>query len=165
MTPPSAGRSGSSVASSRITSAVRCTTRITPVSPTNIWCASSVSMKRQVRGQRVEARLGQGGKLILAVAVGEEGEHQVGQPVGRRLVEGPQDARPVGVAGVPLQHRLGLLAPVAPEVGVQQVDHGPQVPPLFHVYLEQVAQVVQRRAGKPQPPLLLHRPPVPCRPA
>ena len=27
----------------------RCTTRCTPVSPTNMWCASSVSMKRVVR--------------------------------------------------------------------------------------------------------------------
>ena len=32
-----------------IASQVRCTTRLMPVSPTNMWCASSVSMKRQVR--------------------------------------------------------------------------------------------------------------------
>src|SRR5260221_7730283 len=42
-------RAGSSVASSFITSSVRFTTRLKPVSPTNMWCASSVSMKRQVR--------------------------------------------------------------------------------------------------------------------
>ena len=32
-----------------IASAVRWMIRATPVSPTNMWCASSVSMKRQVR--------------------------------------------------------------------------------------------------------------------
>src|ERR1051325_7761051 len=42
-------RAGSSVPSSFITSRVRFTTRLMPVSPTNMWCASSVSMKRQVR--------------------------------------------------------------------------------------------------------------------
>src|SRR5260221_7625934 len=41
-------RTGSSVASSFITSSVRFTTRLRPVSPTNMWCASSVSMKRHV---------------------------------------------------------------------------------------------------------------------
>src|SRR3982751_6914864 len=40
---------GSSVPCSFITSSVRFTTRLMPVSPTNMWCASSVSMKRQVR--------------------------------------------------------------------------------------------------------------------
>src|SRR5256885_10052827 len=39
----------SSVLPSRISSHVRCTTRPTPVSPTNMWWASSVSMNRQVR--------------------------------------------------------------------------------------------------------------------
>src|SRR5207253_9284175 len=42
-------RTGSSVPSSFITSSVRFTTRLMPVSPTNMWCASSVSMKRHVR--------------------------------------------------------------------------------------------------------------------
>src|SRR5436309_24248 len=45
--PPS--RRTSSVFPSRMSSHVRCTTRPMPVSPTNKWCASSVSMKRQVR--------------------------------------------------------------------------------------------------------------------
>ena len=43
------------------------------------------------------------------------------------------------------------------EVGVQQVHHGPQVPALFHVHLEQVAQVVQARRGQAEAALLLHR--------
>src|SRR5208337_5254214 len=40
---------GSSVPSSFITSSERRTTRLMPVSPTNMWCASSVSMNEQVR--------------------------------------------------------------------------------------------------------------------
>ena len=47
----------------------------------------------------IEAGLGEGGELHLAVAVGEEGEHEEGQPVGRLLVEGAQHARGVLVAG------------------------------------------------------------------
>ena len=39
----------SSVSCSRISSAVRATTRSTPVVPTNMWCASSLSMNSQVR--------------------------------------------------------------------------------------------------------------------
>ena len=39
----------SSVSCSRISSAVRATTRSMPVVPTNMWCASSLSMNSQVR--------------------------------------------------------------------------------------------------------------------
>ena len=49
------------------------------------------------------------------------------------------------------------LAPLAAEVGVQQVHHRPQVPPLLDVHLEQVSQVVQARRGSAQVALLLHR--------
>ncbi len=107
--------------------------------------------------QRIEAGLGQRGELVLAVPVGEVGEHEERQPVGGLLVEGVQDARLVRIAGMALQHGLGLLAAVAAEIGVQQVDHGPQVPAFLHVHLEQVAQVVERRAGLAQVALLLHR--------
>ena len=107
--------------------------------------------------QRVERGLFECAELVLAVPVGEVGEHEEGQPVRRLLVEGAEDARRVEVAGVALQQRLRLLPPVAPEVGVQQVDHRPQVPALLHVDLEQVAQVVEARGGLPEPALLLHR--------
>ena len=46
MTP---NRRTSSVSCSRMTSQVRCATRASPVMPTNMWWASSVSMNRQVR--------------------------------------------------------------------------------------------------------------------
>ncbi len=39
----------SSVLCSFISSQVRWMMRLTPISPTNMWCASSVSMKRQER--------------------------------------------------------------------------------------------------------------------
>src|SRR6266568_4644189 len=71
-----------------------------PVSPTNMWCASSVSMKQQV---------------------------------------------------------LGLLAAVAAEIFLQDVDHGPQVPPLLDIDLKDVAHVVERGRSLAQMPLLLDR--------
>jgi hypothetical protein len=54
-----------------------------------------------------------------------------------------------------VQQRLGLLAPVAAEVGVQQVHHRPEVAALLHVDLEEVAQVVQRGRGLAEAALLL----------
>src|SRR3546814_4390487 len=47
--------------------------------------------------QRIEAAFGQRGELELAVAVGEEGEHEEAEPVRCRLVEGAEDARLVVV--------------------------------------------------------------------
>lgn len=108
-------------------------------------------------GQRVEAGFGQRAQLELAVAIGEVGEHVERQPVRRLLVEGAEDARVVGIAGGALQQRVGLLAAVAAEVAVQQVDHGPQVAAFLDVDLEQVAQVVLRRRGQAQVALLLDR--------
>src|SRR5207245_10648729 len=83
-----------------------------------------------------------------------EAEHEEAEPVGWLLVEGAQDARLVGVARTALQQGLRLLAAVAAEVGLEQVDHRPQVPALFHVDLEEVAQVVERGARPPEVPLL-----------
>ncbi len=150
-------RRTSSVRCSRISSHVRWTTRPIPVSPTNMWCASSVSMNRQVResgSKPLSARLAQ---LVLAVAVGEVREHEEREPVGRPLVERAEDARLVAIPRSPLEQRLGLLPAVAAEVGVEEVDHRPEVPALLHVHLEQVAEVVERRARPAQLTLLLHR--------
>ncbi len=107
--------------------------------------------------QRVEARLRQRLELHLAVAVGEEREHVERQPVRRLLVEGAQHARRVVTAGAAPQELLSLLAAVAPEVLLEQIDHRPQVPPLLDVHLEQVAHVVERRRSLAQVPLLLDR--------
>jgi hypothetical protein len=54
-----------------------------------------------------------------------------------------------------LEQLLGLLAAVAAEVGVEQVDHRPQVPALLDVDLEEVAAVVHRRRGVAEQALLL----------
>ena len=107
--------------------------------------------------QRVEGRLLEGAELVLAVPVGEVGEHEELQPVGGLLVERAEDARGVEVAGVALEQLLGLLAALPAEVGVQQVDHRPEVPPLLDVDLEQVAQVVDARRGVAEHALLLDR--------
>jgi len=50
---------------------------------------------------------------------------------------------------------LGFLAPVAAEVSVEQVDHRPEVAAFLDVDLEEIAQVVQRRAGVAEQALLL----------
>ena len=108
-------------------------------------------------GQGIEARFGEGQQLELAVAVGEVREHEEGQPVWRLFVEGLQDAWLVRVARVAFQHGLRLLAPVAPEMGVQQVDHGPQMAAFLDVDLEQVAQIVKGGADLAEQALLLDR--------
>src|SRR6266849_1075297 len=105
--------------------------------------------------QGVEAALGQAGQLVLPVPIGEEAEHEEGQPVRGLLVEGAEDARLVGVSRAPLEQGLGLLAPLAAEMGVEEIDHGPEVPALLDVDLEDVAQVVERGAGAAEMPLLL----------
>ena len=114
-------------------------------------------MKSHVRDSGSNAALAQRGELELAVAVGEVGEQEERQPVRRRLVEGAEDPRVVVVAGVALEHLVGLVAAVAAEVAVQQVHHRPQVAALLDVDLEQVAHVVEARRGEAQRPLLLDR--------
>ena len=83
----------------------------------------------------------------------------------RRLVERAEDARLVGIARAALQQLLGLLAAVAAEVRVEQVDHRPQVTAFLDVDLEQVAQVVERRRGRAEDALLLDATRARCRPA
>ncbi len=107
--------------------------------------------------QRIEARLRQALELHLAVAVGEEREHEERQPVRRRLVEGAEHARLVGAAGAALQQLVRLLAAVAAEIFLQEVDHRPEVAALLDVDLEHVAHVVERRRGLAEMALLLDR--------
>ena len=92
--------------------------------------------------QRVESRLRQRRKLELAVAIGEVREHVKRQPIRCSFVERSKDSRVVGVARATVQHGFSLLTTIAPEVAMKQVHHGPQVPALLDVYLEQVTQIV-----------------------
>ena len=85
--------------------------------------------------------------MVLAVPVGEIGKHQVGKPVGSLFVERFQDPGLVGVAGVALQESFRLFPPVPAEVGMEQIDHGPQVASFFNVDLEQVAEVILGGTG------------------
>src|SRR5947209_18839871 len=95
--------------------------------------------------QRIESALRERLELELSVAIGEVREHVERQPVANRLVERRQDARLIGIAGVTLQEQLRLLTAVAAEVGVEQIDHGPEVTALLDVHLKEIAEVVQRR--------------------
>ena len=115
--------------------------------------------EHEARGarERIEGAFGERGELELAVAVGEKREHEKRQPIGRGLVECAENARVVAIARAPLEERFRFFAPVPAEIAMQQVDHRPQVPPLLHVHLEQVAQIVKRRRGRVQMALLLHR--------
>ena len=56
-----------------------------------------------------------------------------------------------------MQQLFRLLAPIASEIFLQDVDHGPEVAALLDVHLEDVAQVVERGRGIPEMPLLLDR--------
>ena len=107
--------------------------------------------------QRIEAGLRQALQLHLAVAVGEEREHVERQPVRRRLVEGAEHARLVGVAGAALQQLGGFLAAVAAEIFLQHVDHRPEVAAFLDIDLKDVAHVVERRRGLAEVALLLDR--------
>src|SRR5262249_3108244 len=107
--------------------------------------------------ERVEAGLRKALELHLAVAVGEEREHVEGEPVRRRLVEGAEHARLVGVAGAALQQLLGLLTAVAAEIVLQDIDHGPQTPAFLDSDLKDVAHVVERGCGLAEMALLLDR--------
>ena len=107
--------------------------------------------------QRIEAGLRQRVQLHLAVAVGEVGEHEERQPVRRRLVEGAEHARAIRIAGAAAQQIVRLLAAVAAEIFLQQVDHRPEMAAFLDIDLEQVAQVVERRRGLAEMALLLDR--------
>src|SRR5215204_2606493 len=88
--------------------------------------------------QRLEATFGERRELVLAVAVGEHRKAEEVEPVVARLVEGFEYPRLVGVPRTTFEERVGLVAAVAAEVAVQQVDHRPEVAPLLDVDLEKV---------------------------
>ena len=61
------------------------------------------------------------------------------------------------LAGAALQQLFGLLATVAAEIFLQDINHGPEMAALFDVDLEDVAQVVERRRRLTEMALLLDR--------
>ena len=105
-------------------------------------------MKRQVRDMRVEARFRQRAELELApsrswkkVYMKKESQSSVGS-LKASSVRG-LSASPAWRAS----SSSGLLAPVAAEESMQQVDHRPEVPAFLDVDLVEVAQVVERGRG------------------
>jgi len=70
-------------------------------------------------------------------------EHEEGQPLADRLVEGTQDARVIGIAGCRASSASASSRPFASEVRVQKVHHRPQVTALLDVDLKEIAQVVE----------------------
>ena len=76
-------------------------------------------MNSQVRAQRVEGGFLQRAELVLAVPVGEVGEHEEREPVRGLFVERAQDARRLEASRVAVQQFLGLLPALAAEEGVR----------------------------------------------
>ena len=114
-------------------------------------------MNRVVRASGSKPDSAKRRQLELAIAVGEEREHEERQPVAGLFVERRENARVVDVARPALQQRLTLLAPLAPEETMEQVHHRPQVPAFLDVHLKEVPEVVERRTGGAEQPLLLDR--------
>jgi len=56
-----------------------------------------------------------------------------------------------------LEQRFAFLAAIAAKELVQQIHHGPQVTPFFHIHLEEVPKIVLAGAGETEVTLLLHR--------
>ena len=81
-------------------------------------------------------------------------EHEETQPIGRLFVERAENARLVRIAGMAFQHGLGLFPSIAPEIGLQQINHGPEMTAFLHIDLEDIAQIIHRWAGQPEQALL-----------
>ena len=91
--------------------------------------------------QRVEPALAETRQLVLAIAVGEEREHEVREPVRRALVEGAQDPGFVAIPRATLEERLRFLSTVTAEVGLEQIDHRPEAVSYTHLTLPTIYSV------------------------
>ncbi len=105
--------------------------------------------------QRIEGAFRQRKQLRLPIAIGEHREREEIEPGLDGRVERLEHPRLVAVAALPLEQLLGLVAAVAAEVRVEQIDHRPEVTALFDVHLKQVPKVVQARTMMAEHPLLL----------
>ena len=112
-------------------------------------------MKRQVRDSGSKPDCARLSSCILPSRSVKKVNMKKESQSGRRLVEGAEHARLVGVAGLAHQQLFGLLAAVLAEIFLQQIDHGPQVAAFLDVDLEQVAHVVERGRALAEEVLLL----------
>src|SRR5206468_12721287 len=83
------------------------------------------------------------------------GEHEERQPVRRRLVEGAEHAWAIRITGAAAQQIVRLLAAIAAEIFLQEIDHRPEMAAFLDIDLEQVAQVIERGRGLAEMALLL----------
>ena len=148
---------GSSMPAACIASQVRWMVRPTPVSPTNMWCASSVSMNRQVRDSGSKPDCARLSSCILPSRSVKNVNMKNDSQSGVASLKAPSMRGLSALAGAAPQQFVGLLAAVAAEIFVQEIDHRPQMAAFLDIDLEQVAHVVERGRGLAEMALLLDR--------
>src|SRR5206468_12629612 len=82
-------------------------------------------------------------------------EHEEVEPVVDRLVERLENPRLVAVAALAFEQFLGLVAAVAAEVRVKEIDHRPEMTAFLDVHLKKIPQIVEARAALAEQALLL----------
>ena len=107
--------------------------------------------------ERIEARFRERFQLKLAIAIREIRKHEEAEPIANRLVKRRKNARFICIARMPLKQFFRLFAPISPEIRMQEINHRPKMPPLFHIHLEYISQIVERRRSMPKQSLLLDR--------
>ena len=148
---------GSSMPAACIASQVRWMMRVTPVSPTNMWCASSVSMKRQVRESGSKPDCASASSCILPSRSVKKVNMKKDSQSGVFSLKAPSMRGESGSPERRCSKRLGFVAAVGAEIFLQQIDHRPEVAAFLDIDLEQVAHVVERGRGLAEMALLLDR--------
>ena len=122
-----------------------------------MWCASSVSMKRQVRDSGSKPDCASASSCILPSRSVKNVNMKNDSQSGVSSLKAPSMR---GVSASPERRcssAFGLLAAVGAEIFLQQIDHRPEVAAFLDVHLEQVAHVVERGRGLAEIALLLDR--------
>ena len=70
------------------------------------------------------------------------------------MIESLENAGLVRISAAAFKQSIGFVAAIPTKKAMQQIDHGPKVTAFFDVDLEEVAQVVERRAGPAKVALL-----------
>src|SRR6188508_1894534 len=104
--------------------------------------------------QRIERTLRQRQQLRLPVAIGEHREHEEIEPVVDWLVERIENAWLVTISALTRQEFLSFVATVPAKVGMEQIDHRPEVTAFLDVHLKEISEIVQAWAALAQPSLL-----------
>src|SRR5262249_16242243 len=89
--------------------------------------------------QRFKSRFRQRRKLILAVTIGKNRKRVEVEPVVARLIEGLKNPWLIRIPATTFEERISFVATVTSKISVQQINHRPQMAPLFDVHLKQIA--------------------------